>query len=118
MPNLTRLMHTRLKVAGAAFALSAGLVACGGTTTTTPTTTTGLYPVTVTFTGISGAQNVVVTYPNNSTGTFTMLSGGIINLPAGTYTITGPTVTGKTTPAAQTVTLSSSNASQTVTFAY
>lgn len=114
--NLTKL--TRMKLAGAAFALSLGFVSCGDSTSNSGTIVSGYYPVTVNFTGVSGSLGIVVRYADDTTGTFNMNSGGIINLPAGTYTITAPDVSGKTTPAPQTVTLSSSNVSQTVTFAY
>lgn len=114
-----KLSRSKLKVAGAAFALSAGLVACSDSTGTTNPTVTGYYPVTVNFTGVSGALGITVTYADNTTsGPFTMNSGGILSLPAGTYTIKAPAVSGKTTPAPQTVTLGPANTSQTVTFAY
>lgn len=110
--------RTRLTLAGAAFALSLGFVACS-TTPTNPggNVNTGLYPLTVKFTGASGAQAIKVDYPTGGSDKFTMNSGGILKLAAGTYNVTAPT-NGNKSPATQTVTLGADNPSQEITFAY
>lgn len=107
------------KVAGAAFALSLGLVACGnnGTNNTGGNTQPGYYPVTINFTGANGAQLFTVAYPGGGTDTFNLKSGAILSLPAGTYTITPPAI-GSKTPAAQNITVGPSNPSQTINFAF
>lgn len=110
--NLTR---RKLRIAGAAFALSAGLVACGNTNEAPTTVSDGLYNVTIEFSGVGGKQDIVVTAADGTRGTYTMTSGGIVRLAPGTYTITGPAVGGKT-PATQTITVT--NAAQTVKLVY
>lgn len=109
------LTRKNLRLAGAAFALSAGLVACGNNNTTVTPINDGLYNVTVELVGVSGRQSITVTDSSGNASTYTMNSGGIVRLAPGTYTISAPTI-GATTPAAQTITVT--NAVQTVTFTY
>ncbi|WP_135227753.1 hypothetical protein [Deinococcus fonticola] len=117
--KLVNLTRKQLRITGAAFALSAGLVACGNNDSTSTPISDGRYNVTVNFTGVSGKQTITVKAASGTTetanGTYTMNSGGILHLVPGTYTISMPTIGGKT-PTAQTVTVI--NAAQTITFAY
>lgn len=112
LKNLTR---RKLHIAGAAFALSAGLVACGNNNDTPATINDGRYAVTIELSGVSGKQDIVVTAADGTKGTYTLQSGSILRLVPGTYTISAPTV-GDKTPAPQTITVT--NTAQTVKFQY
>lgn len=106
-----------LKLAGAVFALSAGLVACdSGNSNTVTTTTNGTYILTVNYSGVSGPQKVTLTDASGTVRSFNMQSGaGIADL-KGIYTVDMPAVNGHTAATAQKVDLTSAN--QTVTFKF
>lgn len=108
------------KLNGAMFALMLGamplgLVACANTDTPTSTAPATTFTLTVKFTGVSGPLVVTITAPDGTKTPYTVQSGAIISGLKGIYTVTGPDVGGKTTPA-QTIDLSTAN--QTVTLAY